>query len=174
MINGFSTLGAVALRLADDYSHAGQWRSARYTLDQAVEKVCWRQESIIGEVDTASYLWWSFEIRDGALAIDIDRGKLTEIYTTGKARRWLPARHLDVEALANIAWNDWDSAMLRLGLTLGQRVLTRHICYSSCDTWSDDYREDCKIIYVEPPQEGYLPIRVDLARHNGMTGFRLA
>lgn len=175
MINGFSTLGSVALHIARDWRNPRQRRSTRYTLEQAIEKVCFRRESIVAEGGQISYIWWSFGVHEGEIDIDIDRGKLAEVPIIGSAnwaRRWVPAKEIGGDVLANLDWNlGWDIVILKMGLTLGQRVLSRCVHHTGTDYWGEDCSGDeSDIIYAEPGG-GFIPVMANLMKPNPSKGF---
>lgn len=178
MIQGFSTLGAVALRLADDNYRMCMRANSKYTMDQAVEVVCFQKRTMAGT--WASYVWWSFEFDEGEISVQYDIGKLKPVPLRGsKKRSWryVPAGSGEIEPDEIIkewtedSWRAWRSgdwlsaaekAMFQMGVQPGQRCLSRY-----SEQWSQDYYGEsdcdisCELLYVEPLGDCshiYLPI----------------
>jgi hypothetical protein len=90
MFTGFSSLGAVALRIIEDYQpkvnkHGRVFEQARahtrYTLPQILEKVVERRESVATcHDDSPSYIWWKMGLNQyDEIAPIPDLGKLSEV-----------------------------------------------------------------------------------------------
>lgn len=87
MMNGYSTMGAVALRIISDYGptqsdgvvsdHARYY--TKYSLNQLLEKVCVRHKSVATFADDVpSYIWWKLGIDEWSeITPIIDLGALT-------------------------------------------------------------------------------------------------
>lgn len=177
MIQGFSTLGAVALRLIEDNNNFGLKGTTRYNLDQAVELVCHRKKTIASIGSAPSYIWWWFSLEEGELHIHFDRGKLRSICLNKDKWDWRMVATADLEPDRLIEqwtpdcwWSRDDRtlskielAMLSMGVQPYQKCLTRYT-----EEWSGpDYfgESDCdtnaELLYVEPLTGclvAYLPV----------------
>lgn len=98
MFAGYSTLGAAALRIIEDYqpkmNKAGrvfeQARAhTRYTLPQLLEKVIDRKESVATFCDNSpSYIWWTMGLNEYNEVVPIpDLGKLAESVKSADFKR---------------------------------------------------------------------------------------
>lgn len=146
MFNGFSTLGAVALQIAEDYIRFPMKADCRYSVQQAIFKVCMLEESIASSGRSPSYVWAWFGLDEGETVLEIDRDvKLAEVPLNKRQYRYVPLRSGDVEGRDLIPeyWlDDWedrsivaaDYAMLRMGMGFHQKFLVRYM-----EEWSTDY-----------------------------------
>lgn len=173
MIQGFATLGAVALRLVEDNYHFGMRANSKYSLEQSIEVVCFQKRTVAG--NSVSYIWWWFTLDEGEISVHYDIGNLKPVRLQGERRRYrhVPAGSGEVEISDLIA--EWtgeetyssslsavETAMIRLGVQPDQRCLSRYT-----ETWSVDYYGEsdcdigCDLLYVEPLgncSHAYLPV----------------
>jgi hypothetical protein len=177
MHSGFSSLGAVALRIMEDFG--SRTRMNRYTLLQTLEKVVMRGESVAScHEDIPSYIWWYIGMDEyGDIAPIVDYGKLRIVpYGDRRFRYIWPKEYAENDG----AWflcvgEDWNGSdddqswrgpealdvMVKLGLNFGQRVLTRHTgSWSSPSYYDNDVDEyhDVEIIYAEPSSRIDIPL----------------
>lgn len=172
MIAGYSTLGAAALRIIKDYANGDMRSACRFTLDQAIEKVCFRKETVSAAGGYPSYVWWSFEMDKGDITVDIDIGHLAGVKLLKSDEwRYTPLNDADYDTIARVqSYGKLLDAMLVQGLVLGQRVLSRYTMDARVDYWGeDDSHEEVEVIYAEPGGNGYLPLPVDLIGQRNAT-----
>lgn len=194
MIQGYSTLGAVALRIIADNIQWNLRSATHYTVHQVIEKVCFRKESVASCTEAPAYIWWWFSMDHGELSIEYDVGKLKEVSFKEKHgrqdRRYVPATNGELEVDELIGgfkregWWDRDEfitrteeAMIRMGVQPYQKMLSTY-----AESWSSDYwgESDChysnELLYVEPLGECnavFLPVPLgDLGRAPTMKGLR--
>lgn len=176
MFRGFSSLGAVGLELISA-NNSGDLRRTHHTLDQAFERVIWRQETLSAEGRGVSYVWWHFEFDQGELSIHYDGGLLKQVRLGPNSFRYVAlADDFDSEKLIEEWMPEWDVDRYRLGvspievamLTMGvqpyQRCLSAYSAYWSQDYYGEsDCDIDCRLLYVEPFRGSmvYLPMRLD-------------
>lgn len=171
MINGFSTLGAVALRMIEENQKRPIRHSTKYTLDQAIEKVCFRKETIYAEGSGWSYLWWWFCIDQGETSVEWDQGKLRTIPYEKSSYRYIAVvedfeqdrLYQDYKVEGYFA--DVADAMLRMGMSFGQKALSRTRTEWSSDYWGEsDSSTDTELLYVEPWDSTIFMIPLELGQ----------
>lgn len=172
----FSTLGKVAIQIAEDYQNTSMNSGTRYTAQQAIEKVCIRRESITSMLDNVpSYLWWYLRTNEyGEIVPVVDLGKLPhQVRPFNKNSRkyryvfprevsddsgpWEACLGFDPHNAARWYGDDYPDSILALmlqeGLNFGQPVLSR--CVGAWNRSSYEYDEwdmswDVDIVYKEP------------------------
>lgn len=203
MINGYGTMGAVALQIMADYepkiANGRVWDSAKactkYTLPMVLEKVCVREESVASFADDCpSYIWWRMGIdKYGEYAPICDLGKLPSEVLEAKNRRKLriswPRNEMASEGAWKVAldatissWGDGPSTpldqMISLGLSFHQKVLTRcvgesHRCSYEYDEWDSSWQAE--IIYAERAGCIDIPLTFDnIVPESKFRGWRVA
>lgn len=184
MIWGHNTLGSVALRIIQDYSRYEM--ENHHTLDQAIERVCFRKESMTAAGESPSYIWWEFGFDGGELRIMPDLGKLHSVprikQTKRGEMRYVAAEEMDTSYLVDFNQPDSyisisggvEDCAIRMGLGIGQRVLTRFR-----EVWNTDYfgESDCDTISdVLFAEEGPYSLAIDsgLSSRPRMMGLTVA
>jgi hypothetical protein len=167
MFNGFSTLGAVALRIMDDYIRFPMKRDTRYTVEQAIQRICFDEQSIASMGNSPAYMWCWFDVdEDGEAYLHIMPGKLASgVKLAGRedhARRYVAVEEdLSAEELLGAYWDETDYSaalggadrcMLMNAFNFQQRILCRFSRSFHTDSWSGEVDQDDEgeIIYVEP------------------------
>jgi hypothetical protein len=180
MFNGFSTTGAIALHLARDYHEHNLKSATRYNLDQLVEKVCIRRETVAAMGRAPSYIWWHVTLSEGEPLVKFDRGKLASVWdsrpgTGPRKYRYVAVEELESDTLLEGFFpQEWcwsksnftkiQYAMLTMGLAPYQWVLSRYREEWSTDYYGeDDSMSEHGILYVEPLSgPAYLPVVLDM------------
>ena len=164
MFNGYSTLGAVALRIMDDYIRYPMKSDTRYTVEQAIKRVCFDQTSIASKGTSPAYVWCWFDTDDGEATLQVSPWKMANYVEISERKRRYVAVAEDCSAeklmgsLYNDIPNDYDQAlsrndrfMLQHGIAFQQRILCRYEESHHCDYWGEwDSDEFGEILYVEP------------------------
>ncbi len=203
MIDGYGTLGAVALQIMADYEpkvvKGKVWDAAKastkYTLPMVLEKVCVRKESVASFADERpSYIWWHMGLDQyGEYAPICDLGKLPSAVTEANNKRKLrinwPRNEMEDDGAWKVAlntemrsWGDPPTTplhqMLTLGLSFHQRVLTRcvgetHRCSYEYDEWDSSW--EAEIIYAERAVCFDIPLTFDnIVPDSQFRGWRVA
>jgi hypothetical protein len=166
------------LRLIDEANRGTLRSTTKHTLDQAVERLIWRKQSLAGMGNHGtSYIWWWFAFDEGELSIEYSPSSLSEIgYDNGSYRYvsmnsdsfgvetlvqdWLPDRPVSLDPLL-----PFETAMLKMGVQPYQKCLSAYT-----ESWSRSYEGEaeadieCELLYVEPSHNVlYLPIVIDEA-----------
>lgn len=156
MINGFSTIGAVALQLIEDYHNSPMRYSCRYNLHQAIKVVCFERRSMASSGECPSYLWGSFNFVDGELSFVRTPWKQSGCrLVDGKRHRYIPLEDFSSSDLPYYPeWNDYGRAdiyLIQQGLQVGQEILVRTITTYHTDYFGEsDSETRSEIIFTDP------------------------
>lgn len=160
MFNGYSTLGAVALRVMDDYIRYPMKKDTRYTVEQAIRRICFDEQSVASMGVSPAYLWCWFDIdEDGHAYLHVQPGKLASgVKLVGRtAWRYVAANEdLSPEDLLGSHWkadriDGADLTMLANAFNFQQRILCRHErSFSTSYEGEVDQEDYGEIVYVEP------------------------
>jgi hypothetical protein len=186
MIWGYNTLASVALRLIEDYKDFSMRHDTGFTLDQAIQRVCHNGKTLAAWKESPSYVWWRFGINHGELAIDVDRGCLTEAHfpVIKGDRGYVACQDMDTDCVIPqnylpenhyIHSGELEAVALRMGLGLGQNVLTRFVENWSTDYWGEsDSQRHIEILYAQEGGPFGMFVHPEMSPTPRMTGFRLA
>jgi hypothetical protein len=164
MFAGYSTLGAVALRIMADNLKYDCLSATRLPLYDLIERVCFEHTSVMGRDQAVSYVWWWI---DGEGAVDYNRGD----YFYEQSGDYFPI--VDGEFEPSHLIGDWtngdmdgdiESAMLRMGIDPFRRCLSR-----VREKWSrDDYTGESdadtitELLYVEPLRSSTITLPIPI------------
>jgi hypothetical protein len=176
MFHGYSSLGAVALELIEHNVSGKLRRETKHNLNQAIEKVVWRKQTLAAMGSGTSYVWWWFHFDCGELSLEVFPADLSEVPYGDRGHRFVPLNSENFDAERFLA--DWEhshdhdcdtilpleTTMIKMGIQPYQKCLTAYT-----ETWSSDYygESDCdidaRLLYVEPMHCNavYLPIVID-------------
>lgn len=131
MLDGIGSEVSVMARIVEDFGERRKLN--KLTLPQMLEKVIFRQESVIASGSNPSYVWWSI-VNRGEPEIEADMGKLK--YDRCK---YTIIGEIEDSGFTTLMGNGWASQytedlyekfMLTQGVSYGQKMLTRW-----CGSW---------------------------------------
>ncbi len=179
----FGTIGSVALRIIEDFGEKRirhGLRMNRYTLWQILQKVVEHRESVEScSNDVPSYIWWHLGVSDeGEIVPVISHGAMAKkktIWLDKRQReyRWVWPYETSREegpwrAALGVEVGYWghdpEYYMMRLGLSFGQKVLSRTVGYSSPPSYCNedgDSGYETEILYIEPCPVIDIPLRLE-------------
>ncbi len=184
MIYGHGTLGSVALRIMEDYSQ-GHMSGCRFSVEQAIEHVCWREKTLINYTNGGPcYVWWSLAFEDGELHIDINRGKsFNFVEERHGTKHYIQSPLTDIDSydlVPHLSESSYprhpvDTA-LRLGIGIGQRALMRFSVDWKTDYWGEsDCHYERELVFVESFGAPFMvPVETGLPSRPAMRGLSYA
>lgn len=169
MIQGWGTMGSVALQIARDFD--GGDRLNGYSYAQAVNRIIMEEESVSGLWDNQpSYVWWHLGIEEGEIVPVLDLEE-EQVLSEEGVYNWLMEMKTDSGPWAAIGYDTISqyskehtplSFMLEHGLSFGQKVLSRTVGSFSKDYWGEhDMNYEGEIIYVREIGAIDIPVQFD-------------
>ncbi len=153
---GLGSEASVTLQIIRDFGK--KKRMNHYTLEQTIEKVVNRQESVASCSNSPSYIWWHLGLDGGEIVPIVDYGKLPDMrgrYPENWAKSIGENDGVWKLVLGDeeLFWNDSLKIMIENGLNFGPKYLTRVKARWGEPSYYDndcDLYTEIEVIYAEP------------------------